>query len=444
MKMSRWVMLLSAILLMASTGVFASGQKESKEKIVLKYYQWFNQDLRGQLIAKNVEEFQKLHPNIVIEPSAMTNEAYWDRLTLDIASNSEGDIITLDTGAGMSGYHMQRPGGAFLALDDYIKGYVLPDGTSLEKDIMFLDQMKRNGKTIALPFISYVFQETAFRKSALQKANVKPEDLSTWEGFKTAVAKLTVKDDKGKVVQYGFGFPSHGEVLSRWWLMNWLWTAGGGIFPNEQPPYTADRLIFNSKENVFALQYLKDLLENYCPPGEKSALELLAMFNKGSVATFQIALWTLGNLENDMEPVGSYNTDLDYVAFPTARVDGQNKDPVYVSWGNPVAVSSRSKHPKEAFEFVAFLHSEEAQKRESVVAAPTNRRVMPYYEQKFPHQAKFIKICADGKFRNVPDIPQWNQFDHIVQEAAKSALLGVKTPKEALDWGQEEMAKILK
>ena len=45
--------------------------------------------------------------------------------------------------------------------------------------------------------------------------------------------------------------------------------------------------------------------------------------------------------------------------------------------------------------------------------------------------------------RNVPDILQWNEFDHIVQQAISDALLGTKSVKDALDWGQKEMAKAL-
>ena len=46
--------------------------------------------------------------------------------------------------------------------------------------------------------------------------------------------------------------------------------------------------------------------------------------------------------------------------------------------------------------------------------------------------------------RNVPDIIQWNQFDRIIQESIKSALLGTVDVKQALDQGQAEMEKALK
>ena len=45
--------------------------------------------------------------------------------------------------------------------------------------------------------------------------------------------------------------------------------------------------------------------------------------------------------------------------------------------------------------------------------------------------------------RSVPDIIQWNEFDHIIQQSISDALLGTKSVKDALDWGQQEMAKAL-
>ena len=445
-KMIGKAIISASLLLLIGALSFASGKSEAASgPITLRYYQWFNQGPRGEVIAKDVEEFQKLYPNIKIEPAAITNDAYWDRLAIDIASGVEGDICTIDTGSGMTGYYSQRQGGSFIALDDYIKGYKLPDGTNLETDLLALEFMKRNGKTIAMPYIQYFSPHTGLRKSYLAEAGVKPEELSgTWESFKNAVIKLNHKDASGKIDRYGWSHPSNAEVLSRWWHMHWLWTAGGGIFPKEQPPYTADRLIFNSEENVFAVQYLKDLIAAACPPGEKGVFELLSMFHKGSVATAQMALWALGRNRAGMEPKGSFESDFDFVPFPSAVYKGETRKPVLVAWHNPVAISSLSKHPKEAFAFAAFLHSESAQKRVSLFATPVNKRLLPWFEQTRPIEAKYQKMAMQYELRIVPDMVQWKQLDRIVQESVKTALLGLKTPKEALDWGQQEMQKILK
>ena len=225
---------------------FSSGEQDTTgDGITLRYYQWWNiPGIGAENMVPEIEAFESLYPNVKIEAAAITNDAYWDRLTLDIASNVEGDIVHLDS-TGMLGYHRQRQGGAFLALDDYIKGYTLPDGTSLENDIMGLELMKRDGKIIALPYNQLLFANMAIRKSHLEEVGAKPEDLATWKGFMDTAVKLTRDvDSDGTIDRFGYGHPKDATPLARWWHLHWLWTAGGGVFPKEQPPYTADRLIW--------------------------------------------------------------------------------------------------------------------------------------------------------------------------------------------------------
>ena len=89
------------------------------------------------------------------------------------------------------GYYSQRPNGAFIPLDEYIKGYVLHDGTILEEDILGIDSVKADGKIIGLPYIVFFAPVTAYRKSILSSAGVNPEELSTWTRYYEAAKKLT-------------------------------------------------------------------------------------------------------------------------------------------------------------------------------------------------------------------------------------------------------------
>jgi multiple sugar transport system substrate-binding protein len=439
----RKALIMLIVILLLPAVLFAAGEKE-EEKIVLTWYQWFDATAHETELLPTIAEFEKLHPNVTIELAAIPNEAYWDRLALDIASGVEGDIVTLDTGAGLMGYYSQRPEGAFIPLDDYIKGYTLPDGTRLEDDVLLIDSVKINGNVVALPYIMFSAPMTAYRKSILADAGVDPKELLTWSGYFKAAKKLTQDTDgDGKVDIYGFGHPAFAETISRWWHMHWLWTAGGGIFPKEMPPYTPDNLIFNSSENIAAISFLKKMLEETAPSGQKTVSELHSMFANGALATVQIATWTLGNFEAMMSE-SDYMNDIGMVPFPIYDLDGENRAPVYVSWGNPLAISSNCEHPKVAFDFIAFMHSKEAQKLAMRRAAPTNKLVYDDFAQVKPKQAEFVQKAQEFEQRIVPDIVQWNQFDRIIQESIKSALLGTTSVEHALVQGQVEMEKALK
>ncbi|HCJ93718.1 MAG TPA: hypothetical protein DHV69_00400 [Sphaerochaeta sp.] len=435
------MLIMLIVMLLVPAAFFAAGQKED-EQVVLTWYQWFDATAHETELLPTIAEFEKLHPNVTVELAAIPNEAYWDRLALDIASGVEGDIVTLDTGAGLMGYYSQRPEGAFIPLDDYIEGYVLSDGTRLEEDILLIDSVKVDGNVVALPYIMFSAPMTAYRKSILEAAGVDPEELLTWSGYYRAARKLTQDiNGDGKIDIYGFGHPAFAETISRWWHMHWLWTAGGGIFPKETPPFTADNLIFDSKENIAAISFLKKMLQETAPSGQKTVSELHSMFANGALATVQIATWTLGNFEAMMSE-SDYMNDIGMV--PTYDLDDQERAPVYVSWGNPLAISSNSEHPKEAFDFIAFMHTKEAQKLAMRRASPTNKLVYDEFAKIKPKQAEFVQKAQDFEQRIVPDIIQWNQFDRIVQESIKSALLGTTSVEQALQQAQVEMEKVLK
>lgn len=444
MKKTIMTLFVFLFLIGAAAVLLANGKPE---KVSLVFYQWWTSDpVRNANLTWEIQEFQKKYPNVEIKPASITNENYWTKLMVDISGNTEGDILALDTGNGMTAYNSARPGGAFAKLDEYIKGYTLDDGTSLEKDIMLMDGMKRDGQYIALPFIWFVAEHTFYRKSHLKDAGLSESDIKTSDGFRTSAIKLT-KDTNGdgNIDRYGFGHPVYQESLTRWWHMHWLWTAGGGIFPKEKEPYTAKNLIFNSPENIIATEYLADLLKKAAPPGDKKYFELFPMFFNGDISMLQVALWGIPFVKEGMQPKGSFENDLGVAPFPAFNYKGQLRQPVYVAWGNPLAISSRCKNPKIAFDFIAFLHSKEVQKREGVSVAPVNKKTLEQdYAKEYPFQYDYIKMARNYEFRIAPDILPWTEFDKIVQQAMNSALLGAQTPKEALDWGQSEMVKALK
>jgi ABC-type glycerol-3-phosphate transport system substrate-binding protein len=406
---------------------------------------WMNDPVRAANMQTAIVEFQKLYPKVQVEALILDGTKYWDKLYLDIANDSEADIVAVDTGAGISSYDQTRPGGAFLALDKYIKGYVLKDGTSLEKDILFLNATQRSGQTIALPFINFYAQNTVYRKSVLKAAGIDPKKLETWSGQLEVAKALTKADASGKRTTFGFAHPTTAkDVLTRWFTMPYLWTAGGGIFPLEKGPYTPDRLIFNSKENIKAFEYLLSINKAAGPTGDRRYYDdIRPLFLTGDVAFMQAAIWTMSSIETDMMPAGAFTSDLAFAPFPTYDLDGQKRAPIYESWGNPLAISSKSKHPKEAFDFIAYMHSIEVQKREGVAASPVNKKALPFYNSVKPKQGEFVAMATKYEMRIVPDIPQWNEFEGVIRQTFNSILVGAQTPKEALDEGQAEMVKIL-
>lgn len=433
MKKLGWLLLC----LVVSTCIFAGGTaEESSDVVELNWSHWFPEAEQQRFITPAIEKFEEENPNIRINQIYIQNVDYFKQLAVDIAANNEADICTLDTGDGFSAYYNIRKGGAFIPLDDRIPGYVVSDGTQLEDvDLIYSNQI--DGKTIALPWFTYAAPVTIYRKSLLEEAGVDPTDLEQWDTYYEAVKKLTKdRDGDGKIDVYGFAHQTEGSVLIRWWTLHWIWQLGGGIFPNEEGPYTADNLIWNSDANIKASEYLLKLIKEAGPTGKYTVNDALQLFANGTVATMQATTWCFESLENMMEE-DDFKNDLGIAYFPSYG----NKRPVTITWGNPVAISSNTKHPDEAFKFIAFLHSEYAQKL--MTRVPVNKVAREQYAIEYPYQAKTLNMVLEDEQRMVPDIVQWRDLDNIIHRSLEDAFLGTKTVKNALDWGQSEMQKIM-
>jgi len=441
--------LISLLLIVCIVFSLSAGAGAENEVVHLTYTNWYMVSGAAEGTGsynweKAIKMFNDQNPGIEVTVEYVTTGAYWNKLILGIVNNTEADIILLDN-TMVNSYNDARPGGAFLPLDDYIKGYTLPDGTNLESDLIG-GHAKSNGKIITLPFLNLYTPVTIYRKSVLKEAGIDPKMLTTWSGQLEAAKKL-IRDlnGDGKIDRYGFAHPTSAQsVLTRWWTMNYLWTAGGGIFPEEEGPYTADRLIFNCDANVKALEYLVEINAVAAPKGDLDFLTgIESWFANGELALAQTALWGVRNLKAGMKPEGSFEDDLGFAPFPAYDLDGKVKEPISSMWGEALAISSRCKYPKEAFDFVAFVLSQEMQKLFTVKASPANKKILPWWREVYSIQGKYIDQVMQYETRICPDIPNWQEFEVILAQAFNSALIGAKTPKEALDWGQGELVKIL-
>ena len=428
------LLLLSVVI---SVSLFAGGSAESGSEVVeLTWSHWYTEAEQQRFIMPAIEKFEQENPNIKVTPVYMQNVNYFKQLAVDIAANNEADICTVDTGDGFRAYYNIRKGGAFLPLDERIAGYELSDGTKLEEvDLVYSSQV--DGKTIALPWFTYAAPVTIYRKSLLKEAGVDPADLEQWDTYYEAVKKLTMdRDNDGKTDVYGFAHQTEGSVLIRWWTLHWFWQLGGGIYPNEEGPYTADRLIWNSDANVEAGEYLLKMIKDASPKGKYTVNDALQLFANGTVATMQATTWCFESLENMMK-AEDYQDDIGLAYFPSYG----EKPPITITWGNPVAISSNTKHPDEAFKLIAFLHGEYAQRL--LTRVPVNKVAREQYAKEYPYQAKTLNMVLEDEQRMVPDIVEWRDLVNVIHRSLEDAFLGTKSVKAALDWGQSEMQKIM-
>ena len=102
-----------------------------------------------------------------------------------------------------------------------------------------------------------------------------------------------------------------------------------------------------------------------------------------------------------------------------------------------------AKHPKEAFEFIAFLQSQKGmeqlcllQRKNSPLAKASDEF---YSKHPNPYIKLFTTLARSKNYVTPPKIGIWPEYSAELSNAFDDIALLKKTPKEALDYVQERM-----
>lgn len=129
--------------------------------------------------------------------------------------------------------------------------------------------------------------------------------------------------------------------------------------------------------------------------------------------------------------------DLDY---GVATVPGF-KDRGTVLGGWNTVISAKTKHPKEAWQFVKFFTSPE---HIAIFTStfPPRRSVAACGRFQDPIQQ--VGVEALEYARPAPTTPLWPAMQEVLHKAIQQALLSQKSVRESLDWAAEQIDDIIK
>ncbi len=259
--------------------------------------------------------------------------------------------------------------------------------------------------------------------SMLKKAGVSPASLKTWDGVVAALKTIKSKN----IVQYPWlGSWSQAEAVVCDYAQ--LLGAFGGQFLD-----AAGKPAFQTGGGLKALQFMKMLLdEKLADPASTSSLEadVLKAFAQGKIAlnlnwTFQLA--------GALDPTQSNVSKDDVMILHTPQGTG-GKAPG-CNGGQPVMITTGSKHPNEAWEYIKFITSQTTQNgyvKDSLPiwsAAYTDPQVIKDAGSQLVSVAK--TQLPDMILR--PQVTNYNAASQALQVQIQNALLGKKSPQDALN-----------
>ncbi|MFC4601058.1 ABC transporter substrate-binding protein [Cohnella hongkongensis] len=356
------------------------------------------------------------------------------RMQLDFIGNTGA----LDV-AYMSFIMMQSwvKAGWVVPLDEYIQA-----NTDVEMDDFAtapVESLSLNGQIWALPS----FAETglmAYRQDILESKGIAtPPD--TWTEFMDA-AKAIHTNETAAVALRG----KRGQGLNMFIFPSMMWGFGGSYFKNYPDDMTP---ILDRPENVEALRFYSDLVQNYSPQGASnfSFAEVISAYQQGKAAMTVDGTSIISQL---FDRETSKYAEQTKVALVPQGPGGRS--PMIAVHGLAIPKSSDKK--EAAFEFIKWATSAEVQKkvamndywmdftRNSVAEDP---EIVQKYDL---DGGNFMKLrseslnLARSDYR--PLIPEWPQIGDIIAAQVNAAATGAASAEVVLKEANKQVAEVLK
>jgi multiple sugar transport system substrate-binding protein len=292
-----------------------------------------------------------------------------------------------------------------------------------------MDAVTYKGKVYAIPW--YIDAGILYyRKDLLKKYSFSPP--KTWQEL-VDIARYITSKEKGL---YGFiwqGKQYEGLVCN---VLEYFWSNGGDVLKN-------GKVVVNSPENIYALQFMRDLITKYkiTPSLVTTAIEEPTRHIFGNGRALFMRNWPYA--WNIFEKEGSPIKGKVGVTMLPAFLKGRSASTL---GGWQLGVNKYSKHPDIAEKLIRFLTSPAAQKTLALTIGYKPTRKFLYNDKDLIKEQPFIASLYDVfmKARPRPVSPYYMMITQVMQPEFSAALSGIKTPEEALKSAHKQTEHILK
>jgi len=369
-----------------------------QEKVTLHYFTWAGGTAATYIAEDFIQPFQELYPHIEIQYEAVGFGEFFDKLLTYYAAGNPPDLMHMSVA-----YVYEYAGMGLLEnLTPYFERDLNPDDFFLPPmdAVRYPGMTPETGDLYAIPF-AFVMSTLFYNKDLFDAMGVPyPDDTLTWEGI-GEIGKRFVRDADGDGTPETWGFASRPGYE----LLDAAIHAYGGRTLNDD--YT--EVLFDQPEGIAATEMLVNLIwEDFVSPPTGNAN---AMFTQGNLA---MNITNMSNLDGFR---ANAHFDWDIALMPLGPVKRVTR-----VWPDSFAISSRSPHKEEAWEYVKFVITQTKVDRYS------GQRKVPIYkplatspewleEGNKPNKLIFIESLNSGdplEFR-----PKWGEW-----EPARSSILG--------------------
>jgi multiple sugar transport system substrate-binding protein len=357
-----------------------------------------------------IKDFEAKNPKITVKPTFVAYEALHDKIVtsapagtydvvhLDViwpAEFASKNIITDVTDRFPASWKNDMLGGALTSAEYKGKFYGVPWGPSTK---LFF-----------------------YNKDMLAKVGASADDVKTWDGVLAVAKKLK---DAG-VVQYPIAWSwSQAEALVCDYAE--LLGAFGGQFTD-----SSGKLDINKGAGVQALEFMKKSLdEGLTDPASTTFLEDDTDKSMAAGKTAMELNWE-STFRDQNDPSISKVVGQIAVTPPPAGPSGDNPG---VNGSMALALGAKSKHQLAAWKFIEYMTSEAVQDK-YVTSSMTNWK-SSYTKPEITKTNPEVFAAAGKAYDSMilrPPVPNYNTVSQAIQVELQNALLGKKSPQQALD-----------
>lgn len=427
---------------LALVGCSSGGEDPAGDKIIkVAYMKSDGFTALDALFTRIKPQFEKDHPGVKIElqPIEAGDADYSTKLNLMHGSaETSPDVFYEDTFMVRSDIDADY----LLKLDDYLAKW---DDWKLFNEGAKAAGKGDDGGIYAVP-LGTDTRGIYYSKSVFEKAGIstpwKPKD---WNEILTTAR--TIKKALPDVIPFNLtaGKPAgEGSVMQGFGML---------VYGTDDPLYDEAKgsWVAGSQGFIDSLAFIKTLYGEGLAPSPDVALDANMWqtlygkwFPEGTIGANVDGSWG-PSFWKDGGPYEwkGYGDDVLVAPFPTQN--GQQPGAVSLSGGWTLALSAKSKHPQEAFDFLALALNKENQLayniENSQIAVRTDVASEPSYLEANPFVEFFSDAVSWTHFR--PATADYPAISAEIQAATEAVMTGQKSPEEAAASYDEALKRIV-
>ncbi len=363
-----------------------------------------------------VANFEAENPNIKLELERNNEANYYEKLVTTIIGEDAPDIARIEYPKAA-----QYIAAGYIAnLDSYISADFF-DGFFESTFLPVLKDGSHYGIPQSIDALVLFYRTDMFEEAGIASPP------ATWDELITVAQQLTKKPDV-----YGIGlFGGWGPFE----FYPWFFQAGAEMFEEQD-----GKLIpaFNSDAGVEALQLWVDLIHKYevMPEGSSTYTEddVKGGFLAKSIAMFTSGPWTITSMKA--------NTDMDGKWAIAPLPEGKEK--ATVLGGLDFLVMEQSQYKEEAVKFLTYFYQDDIQLdwAKSFNLIPIKKSS---YQDSFFSEDPIMQVFSEQLevTKPIPTIPEMAEISDLFGKAIQSAMIGEKSPEEALNEAAQMAEDIL-